>query len=774
MADIKIRVGATVNADMGAVVFEPFVKAAERAKTKIRAAMNVGPEATKDANAAAQKAVAFRMDLDKRAFAAHLQRSRDAAKQDAMARIAASKNATAIETAQIKARTAAEVASIKARVAAERDALKMVENLRRDSDRQRAREAKAIASASGGRNETVAASGRLLRGAAGTAANIAGRAAGIAGDIMRGAGVNFDLGAAVGKATSRETAAIDLVNSTTQGDKSASQRMAEAKALQGLVGKVGQETAIDPGKLLTGMQQFASITGDLDAAKASMKDLAVLASGTGSSFDEIMLGAGKLNAQLEGTAAEKAPKVLAIMRALSAQGQLGAIEMKDQAKYMGILAAQAGAYKGDLSKNVIMLGAMSQIVMQKGGVGSAAQAFTSLRAFTSTFNKSARRKELAAAGVRFEGDTGLNDVESIITQSIKSSLGKDGKVDRNKLFGKEFADVRAQAPLVAGLKAFNDAGGGAKGYAAIAEMFKPLREAMMKESQIKEAHDSKMQSTAAKAEVMQQKMDQAVAAMADKVIPQMLELAPQMLKLTQAFTGVIEWAQANPFKAVAAAISASILKAGIAEAIQTAAQRAILGGGGGGPAIPGVGGAGAGAGGAGVLGAMATGAAAFAVAAAAIYGASELFSAGVTKFNEWEIKTGRRFDDEKNDGKARDPKTGKLLKPLPGEENLQGPENEWLRTGKVNKEHFTDITPTGPNVLQRDDVPQAPADWAAQYRNPDDTSAAADAIAKSMPKADEIGAAAGNAIKGATLNVVVTNMPGDGGPFVTGAGRTGP
>ena len=90
MADLKIRIGASVNADMGAVVFEPLVKAAQRARGQIRKAMDVGPEIAKDQNTAAAKATAFRMDLDKKAFAAHLQRSRDAAKQDAMARIAAS------------------------------------------------------------------------------------------------------------------------------------------------------------------------------------------------------------------------------------------------------------------------------------------------------------------------------------------------------------------------------------------------------------------------------------------------------------------------------------------------------------------------------------------------------------------------------------------------------------------------------------------------------------------------------------------------------------
>ena len=42
-----------------------------------------------------------------------------------------------------------------------------------------------------------------------------------------------------------------------------------------------------------------------------------------------------------------------------------------------------------------------------------------------------------------------------------------------------------------------------------------------------------------------------------------------------------------------------------------------------------------------------------------------------------------------------------------------------------------------------------------------------------MPKAEDIGAATANGIKGATLNVVVTNMPGAGGPQVNPFGRTG-
>lgn len=205
-----------------------------------------------------------------------------------------------------------------------------------------------------------------------------------------------------------------------------------------------------------------------------------------------------------------------------------------------------------------------------------------------------------------------------------------------------------------------------------------------------------------------------------------------------------------------------------------AAQKAILGGGGG--SIPGLGGGGAGmgaTGAGGALGAIAVGATAFALAAAAIYGASEVFSAGVTKFNEWEIKTKRRFDDEKNDGKARDPKTGKLLNPTPGEENLAGPVGDFLRDGVVKPPQYEDITPVGPNGFSLEQ-PETTKDWAATFRNPDDTAAQADALAAKMPKADDIGAAVAAGMKGGTLQVNVVNMPSPGAPGVNPLGRTGP
>jgi len=504
--------------------------------------------------------------------------------------IAASKDRTRVVAAESAA--AARVAS--ARVAADAASARQKERLQAQAERRE--NAERVAAQGAFRGVMGAA---VVRGIGNGASAIVGAGRSVIGGIASGAGIDASLAHGVRQRMTQEQVAVDLSNSgLIRGAEGPNGKRVKGSVLAEEARAIGAQTAIDPTKILEGMAQFTSVSGDLDTARKSMGDLAMLAKATGSDVNDVAAAAGNVAAQLGDNVANKGEVVASVMRTVAAQGKLGAVEIKDMASQMAKLAARSAEFSGgNVEGTMASLGALAQEARSKGGAASASQAATSVGSFINQFSKGARRKEMKAAGVKIEDDQGLLlDPEELMINMLKATKG-----DKEKM-GKLIADAQAQRVSRGFMTAYNAAGGGAKGETAVREEFKRLKAASMGKGAVKEDFDEAMSTSASKAELFQQRLDKLTADFAEKVMPSLVKLAPVAERLFGAFSGIVQWAANNPFAAVVAVMTASIAKEMAAAGIGEAIKRMLSGGAGAGGGT--VGSAGA----VGAFGAAATGA----------------------------------------------------------------------------------------------------------------------------------------------------------------------
>lgn len=355
---------------------------------------------------------------------------------------------------------------------------------------------------------------------------------GLAGSMLGGAGIEVGLGHAIKGKIQREKLSTNLINSSLSGPEaenvSAADRKKRALDLSAHANNVGNMAAMDPNEVLEGMAKFVSKTGDLQSARDTVADLAILSRATGTNMGDMVDAAGDVAANL-GDVPNKGQAIVNVMRAIAGQGKLGAVEVKDLAKQMAGLAAQAGQFAGDPAQTMGALGALAQESRQRGGSKSAAQAVTSVQSFVGTFSKGARRKELDSAfksvGAKYENDQGqLLDPEEIIVNALKATKGDKAQM------GKLFMDTRARSVTRGFETIYSQKGGGEAGEAAVREEFKRLKEASMGKGDTEEAFKASMDTMEAKAQLFQQRIDQIAGDLADKLIPAFLTLVPVIEK----------------------------------------------------------------------------------------------------------------------------------------------------------------------------------------------------------------------------------------------------
>ena len=311
----------------------------------------------------------------------------------------------------------------------------------------------------------------------------------------------------------------------------------------------------------------------------------------GSAIGEV--GEGKAFA----TAEEKAKAVNDVLRTMTAQGQEGAIEIANLATQMAKLKAAGGRFEGSTAESIKRMGALAQLSMQLGGSASATQAATSVMGFANTLATPARRAEFKAAGVNVDSATqkgAFADPFEIIRRSLTATGGDQEKMK------KLFANVVGERAVAALTGAYNKAGGGDAGIAAVNDQFNRFG-GTISNDQLKENLGRRMGSRSAQMAVAQNDVDQVYADMVKDLAPALKEIIPIARDVTKAFAGVVSWAANNPGSAITAAIVASIGKAAIGKAASDALTSAIKGGGGG------AGGPGAGGPGMGLLGNLGAG-----------------------------------------------------------------------------------------------------------------------------------------------------------------------
>lgn len=491
-------------------------------------------------------------------------------------------------------------------------------------------------------------------------------------DVARGAGVDFSLSGGIAKARERQSAAVALSNQGWNPDAQSFESRISAAELR----KVAKEQAARLGlkgeeEVMGAMTKFTDVTGDLETAKAVIGDIGLMARASGTDLEAAASAAADISAQLpdELKGVERQKTMSMLMNVAAMQGKRGAVEVKDLARYVPRIAAQAGAFGAPADQTIVQLLAATQIARRYGGAGNAAQAATATAAMVNTLKTPARvgafRSAFKKAGMTgehadiYDAKTGqLRAIPDIIKDSIvAASVSKDPQIAFKKMWGNVMG---AKGPE--GFRnVFMKAGGGKAGLEAIDAEFKKFTAALDPEAQKKMLAEV-ANTTEATANRFQQKLDETTEKLGNNLMPALEKLAPVVLQIAEKFSSLVTWAAGNPFQAVVLAMTASVARAGIESGIRAILDRAavsMLGGGAGG--VGGAGGAGpAGAfAGKGLLGGTATALALVAVGVAAYETTTALLKladasrradeqARVKTMNELELEGAKKINEAEN------------------------------------------------------------------------------------------------------------------------------
>ncbi len=406
-----------------------------------------------------------------------------------------------------------------------------------------------------------------------------------AGDLLRGAGVDFSLGNSVARSRDMETRAVSLSNAGyIRGAGGPAGLRQDPAALVAEARRVGDIARVDPGAALEGVQQYVGKTGDLATGRALLEDMARLSKATGADMNEMVAAAGDVGqafgdaATTQEEAEQRAKSIAAVMRVIAGQGKLGAVEVKDLASQMAKVSTSATAFAGDRGQNIATMGALAQMARSRGGAASANIAATSVASFVNTLRTPARAEAFRSAGVQIEAGGGkFRDPQEIIIDAIKAA-GED-----TAKFKGMFANVQGARAVEGFRQTYLEAGGGAKGEEAVRAKFKELGAgAAIREDEELESFNRALATTGSKAQKFQNELDRVAEEMAGRVLPELEKAGPAAIELAKALGSVASWVVENPKKTIGAAIMLSIGRAGIESVLRAGIERMILGPNGGG------------------------------------------------------------------------------------------------------------------------------------------------------------------------------------------------
>lgn len=396
----------------------------------------------------------------------------------------------------------------------------------------------------------------------------------IAGDIMRGAGVDMSISGSVGRAVSLQSEAVGLANQ----ERIATGNTRGAAHFEKLARSTGDQFSKSPEQIVSMMRAFTGKTGDFNAAEKLTPQLTSIASASGANLIEMGDAAGFVFSQLK-RLPDAADRTIAVMRGIVGQTAVGAVEMKDYATQLGRVAAGAQKFEGDIGENILKFSAMTQLNIESGGATSAADAARGTAAFVNTLGKGARINAFRKAGVQVFSDkeeTTHRDPFEIIKDSFRATGGNIPQLSTM------FMDVLGRKTITGLTGAFKDAGGGEAGIAAVEKSLDRYMKAQLDAATETKNNADIQASAAAKAVRFQNELDKIVSVTANDVMPAFQRLAPVALKAADAFGGLVQFTAENPGAAITAAIVASIARAGLESAARAGIERAFTGFAGGG------------------------------------------------------------------------------------------------------------------------------------------------------------------------------------------------
>ena len=575
MPKITIRVGAAADASLRNV-YLPLVAAAALARQQVTAQMRGLATAQVRESERASKA-------QTRAANEAARESYRAQKASNDAIIRERQKQVSFEMREFDKRMRA---SKRAADAEEKDILRVA----KAAERAEERKARAAKSAAQARRQSVANEfgGRAVS----NIGQIGNGTRRVGNEIVSGLGVNTDISSNIGKGVSLETLAVNTINSGF-GAVGKSGTKADVDKLISEIRATGDATSSDYNSMGAGLNAFTGKTGDLEMGRKIMTDMAKLAKATGADVNEMMAAGGDVWNQLRdgpGDANEKSERLLMTMRLFAKQGQMGNVEIKDLAVHMGRLSATAFKYTGTREKNLGILGALAQIA-KIGGASGGAEAARGAGSFSRDITKKKALERFEEAGIDIYSDKSrmkIRNPEDIIADAYRKTKGDGAKI--TNLFQNDMSKR-----VIDGFGAVFEKAGGKDdleaGIAAIREEFKRYTTSIS-DQDVNNAFELSQSGNAAKAQRFNNELEKISAEMAEKIAPELEKAAPHLVKFATVVAEWISWAAANPFKAVALALGASILKAGIETAIKNGVaslmKKMLEGGGAGG--VPGAGG----------------------------------------------------------------------------------------------------------------------------------------------------------------------------------------
>lgn len=585
MPEIKIKIGAAVDQSMR-TVFKPLVEAAKEARKQVAAEFAaIGRGLGTGVRAGGQTARAELAGVTKASNAAAKSTSQEWARSVKMAN--AEMRAEWRATEREKARVSREAARARARDEREasqdiirgfRDEVKAAKQKERDKRQEAERSAAAV-------NKFAERTSHRATRMFWPNMPIMSMARRGTSEVLQGLGVDTSISGSVSRGNAIESAATALSNQGhIEGDKGANGRIVSPKTLEAEARKLGADQAINPEEILKAQSDFVALTGDLELARAVMRDNVALTASLGGNQREAATAAGEFGAAL-GDIPDKAARINELMRVLAAQGKKGAIDLKDFAKYAARAASAAPMFEGDKVDNIAKLTALAQIAKQHGGASSPAEAFTAINSMMGTLSKPARlgsmTKLLGNKSGQFtdEGHTKLKDPFELIKSLIVAAKGDIVKI--NAAVG----DSRS-GKLMRGLaNTFNETTGGKtdpesmnRGLAAMNAELDNFKGVIVSTEEIERANAERKKTREAKAEIFQQKLDLIVNAAADRLVPALERLAPKALELADALGRLVAWAASNPGEAIVTAIGVSIARAGLESVFRAGIENALKGG----------------------------------------------------------------------------------------------------------------------------------------------------------------------------------------------------
>ncbi len=521
MAELNLRVGASVDRNLQ-VAFQPLVEGAKRAAAAIEAQGKKGGRAISTETRKGTKDAEERFKELEHEIMTGMPRAMDAG------------------TAAIKEFTKETSASFAT-------AKKNFNDLAREAERSMSKidrvgktgpslGSRAFQAAGGWRGVQagVATAGRMIVGA-GRAGLGAAESVGLS--LAHGMGVNTDLGSIFHKNVELESLATALSNkSLIKSDPRNSTRV-DPRELMRQALDTSKTTGTDANATLEGLSKFVDLTGDLSTGRDLLKDLEMLAKGTGVSMEDMVAAAGELDLAL-GNTEGKSTKILHLMRQFSGQAEMGAISMKDLAHNMAKIAASAGQFQGDRANNIAFLGVIGQEARRGGGAATAAQSATAVSAFVNTLKTPKRAAEFEKATGKsvFDKATGMmRDPEVLLREAI-TAKGMDPLG-----FKKIFSSVKGAQGPEALATIFRSAGGGAAGEKAVTDELDRLKKAIVDQEQTQMNFQAAMATSESQANVFNNAIRETALKLTDTLIPAALGFAPVLLDMAQKGANVVAW-----------------------------------------------------------------------------------------------------------------------------------------------------------------------------------------------------------------------------------------